>query len=108
MLRRMALQTIWDFMVQQAGVRQARRVAAFVECWWVSQIVWETSPTSQLLIDDWGFSEYEVAYWLKEFRGVFRYESDPTRLADVLATEHGTVGLHSLRQTPLRRLTDSA
>jgi hypothetical protein len=103
-----AQQTVWDFMVQQVGVRQARRLASFIECWWVSQAVWEMQPTSQLMVDDWGFTEHEVSYWLREFGDVFRSESGPTRLAAVLAAEDGSVGMYSVRRTPLRRLADSA
>lgn len=70
--------------------------------------VWERPPTSQLNVDDWGFSEYEVSYWLKVFGDVFRSESDPARLAGGLAAEHGSVGLYSFCHTPLRRLTEIA
>ncbi len=103
-----AQRTVWDYMVQVAGVRQARRIASFVECWWVSQTIWETPPTEQVLMDDWGYSDHEVSYWLKEFHEVFGVGVDPGDLATVLADDHGYPGVLQLRQTTLRRFTHGA
>jgi hypothetical protein len=100
--------SVWDFMVQKAGVRQARRIASFVECWWVSQVVWETTPTAEMLTDDWGYSDYEVSYWLTEFHAVFGSEADPARLAAFLSEEHGYSGVLQLRRTALRGFTSGA
>jgi hypothetical protein len=101
-----AQQTIWDLMVMHLGVRQARRLAAFIECWSVSS--WAEPPTSAQLVDDWGFTHDEVSYWLEQYRLTFASERDPTRLASVVAAEHGYVGIHQLQQIGLRRFTDSA
>ena len=102
----MAQQTVWDLAVEQLGVRQARRLGVFIECWAVSS--WESPPTSDQLVDDWGFTAGKVAYWLDQFRHVFASDSDPTRLAKVVAADHGYVGIRHLQQTSLRRFTDSA
>jgi hypothetical protein len=102
----MAQQTVWDLMVMNLGVRQARRLAVFIECWAVSS--WESPPTAEQLVDDWGFTAGEVAYWLDQYQIVFASESDPTWLAKVVATDHGYVGIRHLQLTALRRLTDGA
>lgn len=102
----MAQQTVWDSMVMQIGVRQARRLATFIECWSVS--TWTSPPTSDQLVDDWGFRAAEVSYWLEQYQLVFTSERDPTRLAGIVSTDHGYVGVYHLQQTALRRLTDSA
>lgn len=93
-------------MVVQIGVRQARRLAAFIECWAVS--TWEAPPTTAQLVDDWGFTPDEVSYWLEQYRLTFASERDPTRLASIVAADHDYVGIHHLQQTALDRLTDSA
>ena len=101
----MAEQTVWNSMVSKIGVRQARRLATFIECWYVS--AWTSPPTSAHLVDDWGFSPHEVSYWLEQYRVVFARESDPSRLVSLVARDHLYVGIHQLQQTSLRRLTDA-
>ena len=77
----MAQRTIWDSMVTQVGVRKARRLAAFVECWSLSDATPGSPPAADHLADEWGFTTGEVSYWLKQYRHVFLGERDPTRLA---------------------------
>lgn len=100
----MAEQTVWNSMVAQIGVRQARRLATFIECWYVS--TWNSPPTSAHLVDDWGFTSEEVSYWLEQYRSVFASEGDPSRLVKLVAADHAYVGIHHLQQTALQQFID--
>ena len=93
----MAQQTVWDLVVGHLGVRQARRLAVFIECWAVSS--WDCCLPRSNLSANWGFTAGEVAYWLDQYRLVFGSESDPTRLAKLVATDHGDAGIRHLQLT---------
>jgi hypothetical protein len=45
--------TVWDLMVEALGVRSARRVASFMECWAITQRRWSEEPAVERFTHEW-------------------------------------------------------
>jgi hypothetical protein len=54
--------TVWDVMVQTLGIRSARRVASFMECWAITERRWSDERAVDRFTHEWEMSAAEVSF----------------------------------------------
>jgi hypothetical protein len=92
---------VWDLMVDTLGVRGARRVGSFMECWAITERRWSEEPVPDRFTHEWEMSAAEVDYFLREFRRAFPAEHSPTRIVRDVRALVGHVGIDALQTATL-------
>jgi hypothetical protein len=93
--------TVWDVMVETLGIRSARRVASFMECWAITERRWSEEPAVDRITHEWEMSGAEVSFYLRDFRRVFPVEHSPTRIMRDVRELSGHIGIEGLQAATL-------
>jgi hypothetical protein len=96
----MARRSLWEVLVDSVGLRRARRLAGFLECWALTEQSWQEEPSPEQLTVEWGYTDGEIAYFIREFRLACPLERSPTELMRRVQARCGEVGIDALRETP--------
>ena len=89
--------TVWELMVEALGVRSARRVASFMECWAITEWRWSEEPAVERLTHEWDMRASEVDFYLGEFHRAFPVEHSPTRIMHEVRASPGHIGIEGLQ-----------